>query len=95
MDQPRTEDTQLEKKIKQPPVLFSKTQCLMNEIREILGARLITYWNNPRGEVCHNDAVVLYDILEELGKIDMNDNSSWRRIERVGKRNRQTLLHIA
>lgn len=28
----------------------------------------ISYWNNPRGEVCHNDVVALYAILEHIGK---------------------------
>lgn len=55
-------------KIKQPPVLFHKTQTLIAELTSLLGGPLITYWNNPRGSVCHNDVVVLYEILEQLGQ---------------------------
>ncbi len=42
-------------KIKQPPVLFEKTQALVSQITALLGGTLITYWNNPQGSVCHND----------------------------------------
>jgi hypothetical protein len=62
MEQPETP------KIKQPPVLFNKTQTLIAEINALLGGTLITYWNNPRGSVCHSDAVALYEILEKLGE---------------------------
>jgi hypothetical protein len=55
-------------KIKQPPVLFRKTQAIIADISEMLGGTLITYWNNPRGSVVHNDVVVLYEILEHIGK---------------------------
>ncbi len=55
-------------KAKQPPVLFQKTQAINAQITGRLGGPLITYWNNPRGAVCHNDVVVLYEILENLGK---------------------------
>jgi hypothetical protein len=55
-------------KIKQPPVLFNKTQAIIAKITSILGGPLIAYWNNPRGAVCHYDVVALYEILEKLGK---------------------------
>ena len=54
-------------KVKQPPVLFSKTQAMIQNISELLGGPLIVYWNNPNGSVCQNDVLVLYDILEKLG----------------------------
>jgi hypothetical protein len=55
-------------KIKQPPVLFNKTQSIIAKITSMLGGPLISYWNNPRGAVCHYDVVALYEILEKLGK---------------------------
>ncbi len=55
-------------KIMQPPVLFNKTQSLIKKAEEVLGGTLITYWNNPRGEVCHNDVVAFYDLLERIGR---------------------------
>jgi hypothetical protein len=54
-------------KIKQAPVLFSRTQTKIDSISQLLGAPLIVYWNNPSGSVCQNDVLVLYEILEKLG----------------------------
>ncbi len=57
-------------KIKQPPILFNKTQSLIAELTNLLGGPLITYWNNPKGAVCHSDVVALYELLEKFGKQD-------------------------
>lgn len=54
-------------KVKQPPVLFAKTQAVIQSVADLLGGPLITYWNNPRGSVCSNDVVALYEVLERLG----------------------------
>ena len=67
MDQ---ENTSPSRKVKQPPVLFSKTQAVIAEISHLLGGPLITYWNNPRGSVCSNDVVALNEILERIGSHD-------------------------
>ncbi len=55
-------------KVKQPPVLFDKTQALISRLNKMLGGCLITYWNNPRGSVCQDDVVALYELLEHIGK---------------------------
>lgn len=57
-------------KIKQPPVLFSKTQAVIDKVAVLLKAPLVTYWNNSRGSVCENDVVALYEILKNLGHHD-------------------------
>ncbi len=54
-------------KIKQPPVLFGKSQKIIHEIERVLDGTLITYWNNSRGEVCDNDVVAFYELLETIG----------------------------
>lgn len=54
-------------KVKQPPVLFAKTQEVIAEVSSLLGGPVITYWNNPRGSVCSNDVVALSEVLERLG----------------------------
>jgi hypothetical protein len=54
-------------KVKQPPVLFAKTQAVIERASSLLGGPLITYWNNPRGSVCSNDVLALSEILERLG----------------------------
>jgi len=61
-------EQQEEAKVKQPPVLYSKTQAAIAKITSLLGGPLIAYWNNPRGSVCHSDVVALYEILGKLGK---------------------------
>jgi hypothetical protein len=55
-------------KIKQPPVLFSKTQAILTRLEKLLGGPVITYWNGYRGSVCHNDVVAFYEMLESVGK---------------------------
>lgn len=57
-------------KIKQPPVLFSKTQTAIAQLSELLGGPLITYWNNPRGSICADDVVVMNEILAQQGEHD-------------------------
>lgn len=55
------------KKEKQPPILFDKTQSLIKRANEILGGALVAYFNNPRGSVCHDDVIALYEVLEQIG----------------------------
>lgn len=54
-------------RIKQPPVLFSKTQAAIARLTALLGGPVITYWNNARGSVCHSDVVALYELMDRLG----------------------------
>ncbi|MFZ5855301.1 MAG: hypothetical protein ACOYZ6_00585 [Chloroflexota bacterium] len=63
-----SEETSEQIKVKQPPVLFDKTQAIIGRIAAQLGGPLITYWNNPMGSVCQNDVVALYELLEKLGR---------------------------
>jgi hypothetical protein len=64
------EETTEQVKVKQPPVLFDKTQAIIAKIAAQLGGPLITYWNNPMGSVCQNDVVALYEVLEKLGHME-------------------------
>lgn len=63
--------TESEIPIKQPPVLFNKTQELIGKVEAALDAPLITYWNSPKGSLCHNDVVAFYSLLEKLGKTNL------------------------
>lgn len=56
------------KQIKEPPVLFDKTQNLISRIQKHLDGPLITYWNSPRGAVCSNDVIGFYEIFQHIGK---------------------------
>lgn len=55
-------------KAKQPPILFDKTQAIINELTKRLGGTLVTYFNNPRGSVCHDDVLALFELLEKIGR---------------------------
>ena len=55
------------RKEKQPPILFSKTQALIGSVTELLGGTLVTYFNNPRGSVCHDDVLAFHELLEKIG----------------------------
>lgn len=65
-----TQKTSDARKVKQPPVLFTKTQTVIAQASKLLGGPLITYWNNPRGSVCANDILALNEILERIGSHD-------------------------
>jgi len=54
-------------KQKQPPILFNKTQALIDKASRMLGDTLVTYFNNPRGSVCHDDVLALFELLEKIG----------------------------
>src|SRR5512140_939235 len=54
-------------KEKQPPILFKDTQAIIKQINKMLGGTLVTYFNNPRGSVCHDDVLALYEVLEKIG----------------------------
>ncbi len=60
-------EANLKNKVKQPPILFDKTQAIIKELNKKLGGTLITYFNNPRGSVCHDDVLALFELLEKIG----------------------------
>jgi hypothetical protein len=62
--------TAVEISVKQPPVLFGKTQALISTLSQRLGGPLVAYWNGSRGSVCHSDVVALYHVLARLGSHD-------------------------
>jgi hypothetical protein len=53
--------------LKQPPILYDRTQKYLKQIQARLDGKLVTYWNSSRGSVCHNDVIGFYQLLEELG----------------------------
>ncbi len=52
--------------VKEPPVLFEKTQKIVVELEKQLKTPVITYWNGPNGSVCHNDVFAFYELLETI-----------------------------
>lgn len=70
MEQMKDQDAVAEAKairVKQPPLLFNRTQDLLARLRAALGGPVVAYWNGPRGAVCHSDVVALDDVLSRLG----------------------------
>jgi hypothetical protein len=53
---------------KNPPLLFKKTQEVLKQVENLLGHRLLTYWNSNNGSICNNDVIGLYGILKSIGK---------------------------
>ena len=62
--------TQTKNKEKQPPILFEKTQGIIKQANKLLGGTLVAYFNNPRGSVCHDDVLALFELLEKIGHQD-------------------------
>ena len=58
-------------KEKQPPILFDKTQAIIRKVNKMLGGTVVTYFNNPRGSVCHDDVLALFELLEKIGRQQM------------------------
>ncbi|MBF0224612.1 MAG: ATP-dependent Clp protease proteolytic subunit [Desulfobacterales bacterium] len=63
-------DCKEQKKIKQPPVLFDKTQSIISKIESILNCKALVYWNSERGNVCQNDVLALYELFKKVGYSD-------------------------
>lgn len=63
-------DAEHRPKAKQPPVLFAKTQAVIERTSRLLGGPLVTYWNNPRGSICASDVIALGEVLRDIGHHD-------------------------
>lgn len=55
--------------LKNPPILFERTQKVIRQIEAKIGEPFITYWNSPDGSICANDVTGLFGILRNLGKV--------------------------
>ncbi|MCL2859936.1 MAG: ATP-dependent Clp protease proteolytic subunit [Oscillospiraceae bacterium] len=58
------------REIKQPPVLFNKTQEIIKKVEKILGKKMICYWTSYNGGICSSDVIVLYNLFQKIGKSD-------------------------
>ncbi len=50
-------------RIKRPPVLFTKTQELIERINTAVDGPLLTYWSSEKGSICDNDVQAMYEAL--------------------------------
>ncbi len=69
-DQPHKRQRSTQAESKNPPVLFDKTQEVINQITAELGEPFVTYWNSANGAICSNDVIGLYGILQSIGRVD-------------------------
>ncbi len=55
------------RRIQRPPVLFSRTQKIVEQLERHMGPGFLAYWNSNNGSVCQNDVVGMYGVLRRLG----------------------------
>jgi hypothetical protein len=55
-------------RLKTPPLLFPKTQALLERIQEKVGGTFFSYWMSTSGSVCDNDVSALHALLEAQGR---------------------------
>jgi hypothetical protein len=53
-------------RLKTPPVLFEKTQKLVQRIQAATDGTFLTYWTSEGGSICSNDVQALYEVLREV-----------------------------
>ena len=63
----RTVRTARRVKLKTPPVLFEKTQALLERIQKGVDGTFLSYWTSTSGSVCDNDVMALHAILDARG----------------------------
>ena len=56
--------------LKQPPVLFPKTQEVVKQISKMIDGVFVTYWNGNNGSICGNDVIAIYEMLQKVKKTD-------------------------
>jgi len=54
-------------RIKQPPLLFAKSQKIISHLQKSLKSKFISYWTSDRGNICENDVIALYKVLKKIG----------------------------
>jgi hypothetical protein len=57
-------------RIKRPPVLFARTQAVIQRLERALRCPFVSYWNSNNGSVCANDVLGMYGVLDRLGAQD-------------------------
>ncbi|MGE5126142.1 MAG: SDH family Clp fold serine proteinase [Betaproteobacteria bacterium] len=64
---PRPPRTRRRVKVKTPPVLFERTQALLERIQKKVEGTFLSYWTSTSGSVCDNDVMALHAILDARG----------------------------
>lgn len=61
---------EINKEVKQPPVLFKETQAIIRAIEKKIKMPMIVYWNSFSGGVCGNDVLAFYELFNKIGSHD-------------------------
>src|SRR4051794_39390491 len=46
-----------------PPIMFDRTQRLLDQVEQHLGEPMLTYWGSSSGSICKNDVIAMYPVL--------------------------------
>ena len=64
---PRRRTTRRSTRLKTPPILFKKTQAIVDRIQRKVDGTFFSYWTSTSGSVCDNDVLALHAILKARG----------------------------
>jgi hypothetical protein len=53
--------------VKTPPLLYDRTQRLLEQIQKRVDGTFIAYWMSSGGSVCDNDVMAMQEVLREIG----------------------------
>jgi Serine dehydrogenase proteinase len=53
-----------------PPIMFDRTQRLLEQVGRHIGEPLLTYWGSSSGSICKNDVIAMYPVLQRIGTIE-------------------------
>ena len=54
-------------RLKAPPILYKKTQAVVDRIQRKVDGTFFSYWTSTSGSVCDNDVMALHAILKARG----------------------------
>jgi hypothetical protein len=64
---PRRRTSRRATRLKTPPILFKKTQAIVDRIQRKVDGTFFSYWTSTSGSVCDNDVLALHAILKARG----------------------------
>jgi hypothetical protein len=54
-------------RVKTPPLLYDRSQKVIERIRPHVRGTFLSYWMSTSGSVCDNDVMAMHELLQELG----------------------------
>ena len=80
------------RRVKAPPILYKKTQTVLDRIQRKVDGTFFSYWTSTSGSVCDNDVMALHALLKAtgprdrvllglIGRFHCVDSGRWRHFE--------------